>query len=94
MFLRDLGAIRMDLDRVESLDLSTLGGADTVAVDNMDGTHIGQADIDLSSQGAGDRQVDSVTVNGTNRADHIDVDPTFDDASVPAGPSPSGKPAR
>jgi hypothetical protein len=74
VFLRDIGAIRMDMDSVENLDLATLGGADTVTVDNLDGTDLGHADIDLSSQGAGDPQVDSVTVNGTNQADNVKVD--------------------
>jgi Ca2+-binding RTX toxin-like protein len=74
VFLRNLGGIRMDMDSVENLDLAALGGADSVTIDNLDGTDVRRADIDLSSQGAGDLQVDSVTVNGTNQADNVKVD--------------------
>lgn len=45
-----------------------------MTIDNLDGTDVRRADIDLSSQGAGDLQVDAVTVNGTNQADNIKVD--------------------
>jgi hypothetical protein len=74
VLLRDIGGVRMDMDSVENLDLAALGGADTVTVDNMDGTDVGHANIDLSSQGTGDLQEDAVTVNGTNRADRVRVD--------------------
>jgi hypothetical protein len=74
VLLRDIGGVRMDTDSIENLDLAALGGADTVTVDNLDGTAVRSADIDLSSQGAGDRQVDSIIVNGTNQSDRIKVD--------------------
>ena len=75
VFLRNLGSIRMDLNRVEELDLATLGGADQVLVDNLDGTDLRTANIDLSSAaGTGDGLDDTVTVNGTNAADQIEVD--------------------
>jgi Ca2+-binding RTX toxin-like protein len=74
VFRRDPGAIRMDMTRVEVLDLVALGGVDTITVDDMSGTSFRQADIDLSSaQGAGDRQPDVVIVNGTDDDDHVDV---------------------
>jgi hypothetical protein len=74
LFLRDAGNIRMDMDGVERLDLTTLGGVDTMTVDDMTGTDFRQADVDLSaSTGGGDGLSDTVTVNGTNRADRIDV---------------------
>ena len=74
LFLRDAGNIRMDMDGVERLDLTTLGGVDTVTVDDMTGTDFRQADVDLSAPtGGGDGLSDTVTVNGTNRADRIDV---------------------
>lgn len=73
VFLRDVAAIRMDMDNVEQLDLATLGGADSVTVNDMTGTDIRGTNIDLSSQGAGDAAADVVTVNGTNKADRVSV---------------------
>jgi Ca2+-binding RTX toxin-like protein len=74
VFLRDLGNIRMDLDGVENVDVQALGGADTVTVNNLEGTDVRQADLDLSAQGGvADRAQDKVVVNGTDRADRIDV---------------------
>jgi hypothetical protein len=75
LFLRDVGNIRMDMDRVERLDVTALGGVDTVTVDDMTGTDFRQADVDLSGPaGGGDGASDTVTVNGTNRRDNVDVD--------------------
>jgi hypothetical protein len=74
VFLRDAGNIRMDMGGVERLDLTTLGGVDTVTVDDMTGTDFRQADVDLSAPtGGGDGVSDTVTVTGTDRADRIDV---------------------
>jgi len=74
VFLRDLGNIRMDLDGVENVDVQALGGADTLTVNNLEGTAVRLADLDLSAQGGvTDRQQDKVFVNGTDRADRIDV---------------------
>jgi hypothetical protein len=74
VFLRSPGNIRMDLDGVERLDLATLGGADAVTVGDLSGTALTVADIDLSSAaGTGDAKVDTVVVNGTDRADRVDV---------------------
>ena len=70
---REPGTIRMDMNRVEVLDLVALGGADTITVDDMTGTSFRQANIDLSAQGAGDGQPDVVIVNGTEQDDKIDV---------------------
>jgi hypothetical protein len=75
LFLRDAGNIRMDMDGVERLDLTALENQDTVAVDDMSGTDFRRANVDLSSAAGGpDGQADIVTVNGTERADRIDVE--------------------
>ena len=75
LFLRDAGNIRMDMDGVERLDLTALGGPDTFTVEDMSGTDFRQADVDLSGPaGGGDGESDSVTVNGTERSDRIDVE--------------------
>ena len=74
LFLRDLGNIRMDMDDVEQLDLTALGGADTVTVDDMTRTDLRRADVALAAPtGGGDGQADTVTVNGTARDDDVDV---------------------
>ena len=74
IFLRDVGNIRMDMDGVERLDLTTLGGADTVTVNDMSGTDFRQADVDLSGPAGGaDGQPDVVTVNGTANADRVRI---------------------
>ncbi|MET0457640.1 MAG: hypothetical protein ABW195_00205 [Ilumatobacteraceae bacterium] len=74
VFLRDVANIRMDMDDVEQLDLTALGGVDTILVGDMSGTDFRHAAIDLAGPGGvGDQQADSVTVEGTARADRIDV---------------------
>jgi RTX calcium-binding nonapeptide repeat (4 copies) len=74
IFFRDVGNITMDMDDVERLDLTALGGADQVTVNDMSGTDFRRADVDLSVNGAGDGVADLVTVNGTERADRVDVE--------------------
>jgi Ca2+-binding RTX toxin-like protein len=75
VFLRDLGNIRMDMDRVEKLDLDALGGADTVTVDEMSGTGFKLAKVDLSAAAGGpDGAPDVVNVNGSPRADNVDLE--------------------
>ena len=70
---RDVANITMHLTGIETIKLSTLGGADNVAVNDLTGSGVKQVAIDLGSQGAGDGQPDTVTVNGTAGNDHIDV---------------------
>jgi hypothetical protein len=74
LFLRNPGNVRMDMNGVERLDLTALGGADTVTVNDMSGTDFRRADVDLSAPtGAADGAADIVTVNGTEQADNIHV---------------------
>ena len=70
LFLRDIANIRMDMDNVEQLDLTALGGPDTVAIRDMSGTDFRFAAVDL---GGSDGQADTTIVDGTARADRIDV---------------------
>ena len=70
---RDVAAIRMDLDGVEDVAVDALGSADALTVNDLSGTDVRHADLDLSAQGASDGATDTVTVNGTNTADRIDV---------------------
>jgi len=76
LFLRDVANIRMDMDDVESLDLTALGGTDTFTVDDMSGTDFKLAEVDLQGPaGGGDGAVDTVVVNGTAAADAVNVAP-------------------
>ena len=55
----------MDMDDVEQLDLTALGGADKMVVGDMSGTDFRLANVDLSGPaGGGDTAADEVTVQG------------------------------
>jgi Ca2+-binding RTX toxin-like protein len=79
---RDVASIRMDLTNVDTLDLATLAGTDTVTVGDLTGTDLDQADIDLGAvrNGASDDVLDTVVVTGTDRADRARV--TADGSAV------------
>jgi Ca2+-binding RTX toxin-like protein len=70
---RDVGNVTMDVNGVENIQLNALGGADNITVGDLTGTGMTQVAIDLGVNGAGDGQVDQVTVNGTNGNDQIHV---------------------
>ncbi len=69
---RNIGAVTMDLDNVEAVNLRTLGSADTITVHDLRGTDVKQVNIDLAgSLGGGDGANDVVTIEGSSRADKI-----------------------
>ena len=73
---RDVGNVVMDLNGVEHIQLNTLGGADTITVNDLTGTDVTQVAIDLAApagSGQGDGQPDTVIVNGTAGDDTIKV---------------------
>ena len=75
-FFRDLGNITMDTNDVERVDLEALGGADNTVVNDLSGTDVDLANIDLEGVlggGAGDGQPDAITMNGTNARDDFRV---------------------
>jgi Ca2+-binding RTX toxin-like protein len=75
-FTRDVANIAMDLNGIEHIDFNALGGADNINVGDLTGTGVNLVAIDLASQagsGAGDGAADSVTVDGTNGSDNIQV---------------------
>ena len=75
-FLRDPGTIRMDTAGVERVDFNALGGADSVAIDDLKGTDVKTVNTDLAGTlggTTGDAQTDEVIVNGTNSNDKIDL---------------------
>jgi Ca2+-binding RTX toxin-like protein len=75
-FLRDPGRVAMDTAGVERVDFNALGGADLVTVDDLSGTDVSSVNVDLAGTlggATGDGQADSVSVNGTNGNDTINV---------------------
>jgi hypothetical protein len=73
-FVRDVSAVDETMNNIEEFDLTTLGGPDQVAINDLTGTSITKVHVDLAgSDGMGDQQPDTVTVNGTDEADNIGV---------------------
>jgi Ca2+-binding RTX toxin-like protein len=75
-FTRDVGNIVMDVDDTERVDLRGLGGADVTVVNDLTGTDVTKADIDLADVtggGAGDAAADAIIVNGINGPDNVTV---------------------
>lgn len=71
---RDLGVIRMDLSRVDAIDLDALGGTDHVNIGDLSHTSVRSVHVDLSAAGVSDGVIDTVSVAGTDHLDHVVVD--------------------
>ena len=81
---RDVGSVIMDLNGIEGINLNTLGGADTVTVNDLTGTDLTQLNLDLAAGAApesGNGQADAVIVNGTSGDDNIQI-LTADNGSI------------
>jgi Ca2+-binding RTX toxin-like protein len=75
-FTRSPGAIVMDLNDTEAIDVRALGGADSVTVTDLSGTDVRRVDVDLAAALGGstaDTAADIVTVAGTKNDDSIAV---------------------
>jgi Ca2+-binding RTX toxin-like protein len=75
-FFRNVGNILMDTNDLERVDVNALGGTDNVVVNDLTGTDVTTVNIDLAGAiggTSGDGQVDTVTLNGTNNADVIEI---------------------
>ena len=75
-FFRDAANITMDLNDIEVIDVQALGGPDSVVFNDTTGTDLKTVALDLEAAiggGAGDGAADSITVNGTNDPDDIDI---------------------
>ncbi len=69
-FLRDVAAVAMDLNDVEQIDFRALGGADNIVVGDLTGTDVTLIALDLrGTNGTGDGQPDTLTINGTQGDD-------------------------
>ncbi len=75
LLTRNVGSIVMDVDDVEHVSLQVLGGTDTVTLNDMSQTDVGQLTVNLAASGVttGDSAVDSVSINGTAAADTFNV---------------------
>ena len=73
-FFRDVAAITMDLNDVESIRYNALLGADNISLADMSGTDLVDLTIDLGASGGGaDGQADRVTLFGNALSDSIAV---------------------
>ncbi|HEV8459567.1 MAG TPA: calcium-binding protein [Gaiellaceae bacterium] len=82
---RDIAAITMDADGIETVNLRTLGGTDTATVDDLDATTVKTVNADLSANdGTPDNTADTVVVNGTSGDDNVKLS-NADGALVVAG---------
>jgi Ca2+-binding RTX toxin-like protein len=75
-FFRDVANITMDLKDIELIDVQALGGADSAVLNDVSGTRLKLVTLDLEAAiggGTGDGAADSVTVNGTNDPDEIQI---------------------
>jgi predicted ester cyclase len=71
---RNIASIVMDLAGIEQVGVRLLGGADGFTVDDMTGTAVTTVDADLSQAlGGADGTADTVTVNGTDGPDAVQV---------------------
>src|SRR5919201_2222408 len=71
---RDVATITMDTNGVETVNIRALGGADTITVDNLNGTDVHNVNTDLAAgSGGGDGQPDNLIANGTAAADRVHV---------------------
>jgi Ca2+-binding RTX toxin-like protein len=70
LFVRNVAAVTMDLNDVESIDFRALGGADTIVVGDLSGTDVAEVNTGLAGAlGGGDGQPDNVVVQATNDDD-------------------------
>jgi hypothetical protein len=75
---RDVGNVTTDFSGIQTLNLETLGGADTVTVNDLTGTTLRAVNVDLAAPpgGGGDGQPDTVIINGTAHDDHVRLAPS------------------
>jgi Ca2+-binding RTX toxin-like protein len=75
-FTRDVAAITMDLNDVETIDFNALGGADTITVNALNATDLNTLNLSLAAAlggSGGDGQADTVIVNATNGDDVAEI---------------------
>jgi Ca2+-binding RTX toxin-like protein len=71
---RDIASITMDLNGIEALNIRALGSSDTITLNDLTGTGLTKANVDLSGfDGNPDGSPDTVIDNGTAAADKVNV---------------------
>jgi Ca2+-binding RTX toxin-like protein len=71
---RDIAAITQDLNGIEALNIRALGSSDTITFNDLTGTGLTKANVDLSGfDGNPDGSPDTVIENGTPLADNVNV---------------------
>jgi Ca2+-binding RTX toxin-like protein len=74
VFTRDIGAIVMDTDDVETIEVHAFGGSDRLTINGLAGTDVKTVRIDLAAAGGvGDSQADVVVLNGTAGDDAVAI---------------------
>ncbi len=85
---RNIGNITMDLKSIETINVNALGASDNIVVNDLSGTGVTQVNLNLGgSAGGGDAAADSVTVQGRNAADTIQVQGSGTSVSVTGLPA-------
>jgi Ca2+-binding RTX toxin-like protein len=69
---RNVANITMDVAGTEAIDLATVGGVDTVTINDMTGTALQSVNVSLGANG-GDGAPDTIVINATNGDDVITV---------------------
>jgi hypothetical protein len=74
LLVRDVGHVSMDLNGIERVDTNAFAGVDSVTIDDLSGTDVTEADVDLTGGGkTGDGTADSVIVNATDKTDTAEI---------------------
>jgi Ca2+-binding RTX toxin-like protein len=81
-FTRDIAAIAMDLNDLESIVAKTLGGSDSIAVNDLSGTDLSNMLADLAASGGDDAAADNVVVTATAGDDVVTVTGTASNTQV------------
>ncbi|HEY6565584.1 MAG TPA: calcium-binding protein, partial [Pirellulaceae bacterium] len=84
-FTRNVGAIVLDLDDIERIDIAALGGADVILVKDLAETGVQAVNVNLAGTlggTSGDTQLDQVIVNATNGSDTVSISGTGSDYSM------------
>jgi Ca2+-binding RTX toxin-like protein len=73
-FVRNIANVLLDGDGVERVQINTLGGADTIVVNELTSTDVKNVTVDLTGpNGGGDTAADAVTINGTQTNDTVAI---------------------
>ncbi len=70
--LRDVGAVDIDTNGVETIHVAASGGSDSITIGDLRGTSVRHVEVDLSaSLGGGDAAADTVVVQGSTADDAL-----------------------